>query len=370
MDEQLDRLMSVTLPQVKVFDAKPVSHTDGSLLSIGILERVIFPGVFALGNSNEEILCQKKEAMTKMLDSYAEKTAFENKKNISVVNEALQSINNLIPPKIDDSDKDVVECIKDSSSLIQMAVGSIDATIHDTLADIKEQIEIEYGAKKSTLIDSFDPGCFGLEQSPAWSGFTAKSSELLQKRANSYFNGPTQGKAENADSIKEFFLLFMERFENIETSLGQVVKNMEKIQTSQAMIKEKQKTLEGLIKRRNDADKPKPLQRNTCVMIIGQHLKERYKLSVKPGSIEKMLFRWDKAIERGEKIPVAGYDTARNNNISYFSDWVKVEFIQYYMEMRAKRMNKIRISSSEAACNEAARKKSRSMYDDKDNDYD
>ena len=368
MDEQLERLMSVTLPQVKVFDGKPVNHTDNSLFSIGILAKFITPGVFALVGSNEKILCQKKEAMTKMLDDYAEKTAYENKKNISAVNEALQSINNLIPSKIDDSDKDVVECIKDSSSLIQMAVGSIDATIQDTLADIKEQIEIEYGAKKSTLIDSFDPGYFGLEQSPAWSGFTVKSSELLQERANNYFNGPTQGKAENGDSIKEFFVLFMARFENIETSLGQVVKNMEKIQTSQAMIKEKQKNIEGLIKRRNEADRPKPLQRKTCVMIIGKHLNERYKLKINPGSIEKMLFRWDKALERGEKIPVAGYDTARNNNIGYFSDWVKVEFIEYYMNMRAKRMNKIRISSSEAAFNEAARKKSHSMYDEGDDD--
>jgi len=373
MDEQLERLMSVTLPQVKVFDGKPVNHTGGSLFSIGILGNFI-PGVFALGNSNEEILCRKKEAMTTMLDAYAEKTAFENKKNISAVNEALQSINNLIPSKIDDSDKDVVECIKDSSSLIQMAVGSIDATIQDTLADIKEQIEIEYGAKKSTLIDSFDPGCFGLEQSPAWSGFTAKSSEMLQERANSYFNGPTQGKAENGDSIKEFFVLFMARFENIETSLGQVVKNMEKIQVSQAMIKEKQKTIEGLIKKRNEADMPKRLQRKTCVTIIGKVLKEQYNLdSIKYDSIEKMLYRWDKALERGEKIPVAGYDSARNNKIGFFSDWVKVEFIPYYIENRMKKGNRKRLSSSDAAFDEAAvkqyKKTSHSMYDE-DDDYD
>ena len=80
MDEQLETLMSMTLPQVKVFDGTPVNHTDNSLFSIGILTKFITPGVFALVGSNEKILCQKKEAMTKMLDDYAEKTAYENKK--------------------------------------------------------------------------------------------------------------------------------------------------------------------------------------------------------------------------------------------------------------------------------------------------
>ena len=63
MDKQPESIMCETLPQVKVFDGKPVSHRDGSLLSIGILGKIIIPGVFALGNSNDEILCRKKEAM-------------------------------------------------------------------------------------------------------------------------------------------------------------------------------------------------------------------------------------------------------------------------------------------------------------------
>ena len=59
-----------------------------------------------------------------------------------------------------------MKCIKDSSSLIQQTVTSIDETIQDTLDSIKDQIQIEYESKKSTLIDSFDPEWFGLGQSP------------------------------------------------------------------------------------------------------------------------------------------------------------------------------------------------------------
>ena len=370
MDEQLETLMSMTLPQVKVFDGTPVNHTDNSLFSIGILAKFITPGVFALVGSNEKILCQKKEAMTKMLDDYAEKTAYENKKNISAVNEALQSINNLIPSKIDDSDKDVVECIKDSSSLIQMAVGSIDATIQDTLADIKEQIEIEYGAKKSTLIDSFDPGCFGLEQSPVWSGFTAASSKMLQERAGAYLKGKT---AENGEAIKVFLALFLSKFDSIEKSLEQVVVNMEKIQVKQEILKDRQAKLEGLIKKRNDIDRPKKLTRAVCATIIVNIMIEKNKNDkVKLETIEKLLYRWDKMLEKGERIPVEHYEDARNGTSISFTNWVHLFFIKYYEEKRLIKGLRKKLISSEAAFNEAARKqyKSReSQYGD-DDDYD
>lgn len=149
MDEQLDRLMSVTLPQVKVFDGTPVNHTDNSLFSIGILAKFITPGVFALvGSNNKEILCQKKEAMTKLLDDCGRDVHRKNQENIAIVANALSSINEMVASKSDNGEDEVVKCIKDSSSLIQQTVTSIDERIQDTLDSIKDQIQIEYESKK------------------------------------------------------------------------------------------------------------------------------------------------------------------------------------------------------------------------------
>ena len=159
MDEQLDRLMSVTLPQVKVFDGTPVNHTDNSLFSIGgILAKFITPGVFALvGSNNKEILCQKKEAMTKLLDDCGREVHRKNQENIAIVADALSSINEMVASKGDNGEDEVVKCIKDSSSLIRQTVTSIDDTIQDTLDSIKDQIQMEYETKQTMLMDSFDP---------------------------------------------------------------------------------------------------------------------------------------------------------------------------------------------------------------------
>ena len=368
MDEQLETLMSMTLPQVKVFDGTPVNHTDNSLFSIGILAKFITPGVFALGNSNEEILCQKKEAMTKKLDDYGREVNRRNKENIAIVTDALFSINEMVASRSNNEEDEVVKCIKDSSSLIQQTVTSIDETIQDTLADIKEQIEIEYGAKKSTLIDSFDPGCFGLEQSPVWSGFTAASSKMLQERAGAYLKGKT---AENGEAIKVFLALFLSKFDSIEKSLEQVVVNMEKIQVKQEILKDRQAKLEGLIKKRNDIDRPKKLTRAVCATIIVNIMIEKNKNDkVKLETIEKLLYRWDKMLEKGERIPVEHYEDARNGTSISFTNWVHLFFIKYYEEKRLIKGLRKKLISSEAAFNEAARKqyKSReSQYGDDDN---
>ena len=224
-------------------------------------------------------------------------------------------------------------------------------------------------------MDSFDPEYFGLEQSSAWSGFAADSSKLLQARAGAYLKGQTAEKAENGEAIKVFLALFMSKFDSIEKSLGQIIVNIEKIQVKQEILKDRQKNLEGLIKKRNEADRPKKLKRTTCVLIIVKILKEQYNCDeIKSESIEKMLYRWDKVLEKGEKIPVEGYDSARNSNISFFTNWVKLVFVPYYLNYRKIKGSKRSFSSSEAAFNEAARKqyKSRqrqSQYED-DDDYD
>ena len=365
MDEQLDRLMSVTLPQVKVFDGTPVNHTDNSLFSIGgILAKFITPGVFALvGSNNKEILCQKKEAMTKLLDDCGREVHRKNQENIAIVADALSSINEMVASKGDNGEDEVVKCIKDSSSLIRQTVTSIDDTIQDTLDSIKDQIQMEYETKQTMLMDSFDPEYFGLGQSSAWSGFAADSSKLLQARAGAYLKGQTAEKAENGEAIKVFLALFMSKFDSIEKSLGQIIVNIENIQV-------KQENLEGLIKKRNEADRPKKLNRRTCVMIIKKNLKQQLPTDKsKEDSLYKLLSRWDKALEKGEKIPVAGYDSAVNNTISYFSGWVRQDFIPYYMMNHKVKGFKRKISNSEFALDEAARNQYESQYED-DDDYD
>ena len=372
MDEQLDRLMSMTLPQVKVFDGTPVNHTDNSLFSIGgILAKFITPGVFALvGSNNKEILCQKKEAMTKLLDDCGRDVHRKNQENIAIVANALSSINEMVASKSDNGEDEVVKCIKDSSSLIQQTVTSIDETIQDTLDSIKDQIQIEYESKKSTLIDSFDPECFGLGQSPVWSDFTAASSKLLQERAGAYLKGKT---AENGEAIKVFLALFLSKFDSIEKSLEQVVVNMGKIQIKQEILKDRQAKLEGLIKKRNEIDRPKKLTRAVCATIIVDIMIEKNKNDkVKLKTIEKLLYRWDKMLEKGERIPVEHYEDARNGTSISFTNWVHLFFIKYYEEKRLIKGLRKKLISSEAAFNEASRKqyKSReSQYGD-DDDYD
>lgn len=354
MDEQLDRLMSMTLPQVKVFDGTPVNHTDNSLFSIGgILAKFITPGVFALvGSNNKEILCQKKEAMTKLLDDCGRDVHRKNQENIAIVANALSSINEMVASKSDNGEDEVVKCIKDSSSLIQQTVTSIDETIQDTLDSIKDQIQIEYELKKSTLIDSFDPEYFGLEQSPVWSDFAAASSKLLQERAGAYLKGKT---AENGEAIKVFLALFLSKFDSIEKSLEQVVVNMGKIQIKQEILKDRQAKLEGLIKKRNEIDRPKKLTRVACATIICSILQKKNKNDkVKFETIEKLLYRWDKMLEKGEKVPVEHYEDARNGTSISFTNWVNQSFIKYYKDKQTLRGLRKKLISSEAAFDEAA----------------
>lgn len=148
---------------------------------------------------------------------------------------------------------------------------------------------------------------------------------------------------------------------------------MEKIQVKQEILKDRQAKLEGLIKKRNEADTPKKLQRRTCVFIIINNLKEQLTgVTYNEESLYKLLSRWDQSLANGEKIPIQGYDSARNNSISYFSDWVKVEFIPYYVTKRKIKGYRTRLSSNPRAIDEAAvkqyKKTSHSMYDEGDDD--
>ena len=377
MDEQLETLMSVTLPQVYALGEKPVDNIlEHFLLDVDCLCMAQTKGPDLNQDELEEKLLQiKKAAMTEWIDNCGEKVHRKNQENIAIVADALSSINEMVASKSDNGEDVIVKSIKDSSSLIQQTVTSIDETIQDTLVSIKDQIQVEYDTKQTMLMDSFDPGCFGLKQSPAWSDFAADSSKMLQARAEAYLNGQTAEKTENGEAIKVFLALFMSKFDSIEKSLGQIIVNIEKIQVKQEILKDKQKNLEGLIRKRNEADRPKKLNRRTCVMIIKNNLKQQLPTDKsKEDSLYKLLSRWDKALEKGEKIPVRGYDSAVNNTISYFSDWVRQDFIPYYMLNHKVKGFRRKISNSEAAFNEAARnqyesRQRQSQYGD-DNDSD
>lgn len=371
MDEQLDRLMSVTLPQVCELPEFPDNKRNlTSLISDASLYNYLIPEALLHTKSNEDKLRYKKDEIIEWLDDCGRKVNRKNKESIAIVTDALSSINDMVSSKSCNEEDEIVKNIKDSSSLIQQTVNSIDETIQDTLVSIKDQIQAEYDTKQTMLMDSFDPGCFGLEQSPAWSDFAADSSKLLQARARAYLKGQTAEKIENGEAIKVFLALFMSKFDSIEKSLGQIVVNIEKIQVKQEILKDKQKNLEGLIKKRNEADRPKKLNRRTCVMIIKNNLKQQLPTDKsKEDSLYKLLSRWDKALEKGEKIPVAGYDSAVNNTISYFSGWVRQDFIPYYMMNHKVKGFKRKISNSEFALDEAARNQYESQYED-DDDYD
>ena len=365
MDEQLDRLMSVKLPQVYALGEKPIEYEIQNLCHRVTL-RELMSSV-----SDEELLRLKNERMTKWLDDCGKEVIGKNQENSAIVSSALSSINDLLVSKSDKEEDEIVKSIRKSSSLIQQTVTSIDETIQDTLDSIKDQIQMEYETKQTTLMDSFDPEYFGLEQSSVWSSFVANSSKWLLSHVTVCFKEQMLEKADHIEAIKAFEALISKRFDIIEKSLEQIIINMAKIQAKQDVLKDRQTKLEGLIKKRNEGDSPKKLSRAACVDTIVGILGNKY-IYINKSTIEKKLYRWDRALERGEKIPVQGYVSARNNKIDFFEVWVKVEFIPYYLKERQK--NKTRHSSSEAAFNEAARnqyesRQRQSQYGD-DNDSD
>ena len=367
MDEQLDRLMSVKLPQVYALGEKPIEYEIQNLYHRITLSELM-PSV-----SDEKLLRLKNERMTKWLDDCGKEVIGKNQENSAIVSNSLSSINDLLASKSDKEEDEIVKSIRKSSSLIQQTVTSIDETIQDTLDSIKDQIQMEYETKQTTLMDSFDPEYFGLEQSSVWSSFVANSSKWLLSHVTVCFKEQMLEKADHIEAIKAFEALISKRFDIIEKSLEQIIINMAKIQAKQDILKDKQKILEDLIKKRNEADRPKKLKRTTCVLIIESSLKEQLKYdTINSDSIEKLLYRWDKSLEKGEKIPVEGYDSARHSNINFFSTWSKLVFIPYYMENHKLKGFKKKVSSSEAAFDEVARNqyKSRqhqSQYGDDDN---
>ena len=369
MDEQLDRLMNETLPQVYALGEKPIEYEIQNLYHRITLSELM-PSV-----SDEKLLRLKNERMTKWLDDCGKEVIGKNQENSAIVSSALSSINDLLVSKSDKEEDEIVKSIRKSSSLIQQTVTSIDETIQDTLDSIKDQIQMEYETKQTTLMDSFDPEYFGLEQSSVWSSFVANSSKWLLSHVTVCFKDQMPEKADDVKTIKAFEALISKRFDSIEKSLEQIVVNIEKIQIKQEILKDRQKNLEGLIKKRNEADRPKKLNRRTCVVIIKNNLKQLLPTDEsKEDSLYKLLSRWDKALEKGEKIPVRGYDSAVNNTISYFSDWVRQDFIPYYMLNHKVKGFRRKISNSEATFNEAARnqyesRQRQSQYGD-DNDSD
>lgn len=357
MDEQLDRLMSVTLPQVSIFEEKHVNH-EGSISCFPVNSLFFMGKNPANRESKDFIIRQKKDAITRVLDDYKNTIDRENRKRVLDINETLVSISNLIPSELKDEENEIVDYIKESSDLIFETVKSIDRTLQNTLTSIKVLIELEYTSRKPMLLNSFEPKCFGLYQSSTWLEFAANSSSWLFEETNHLFNGTGYPLVESCNSLKDFLSLLTSKIENIERNMEQIGKNMEQIQSMQDIIKGKQKDLELLIKKRNEADKPKKLQRKTCACIIARNLEEqlRYK-KINDESIEKLLYRWDELLKEGKKIPVGGYDSARNSNVTLFSSWVKVEFIPYYMTNHIVKGMKKRTSNNESAFNEAARNK-------------
>ena len=292
--------------------------------------------------------------MTKWLDDCGKEVIGKNQENSAIVSSALSSINDLLVSKSDKEEDEIVKSIRKSSSLIQQTVTSIDETIQDTLDSIKDQIQMEYETKQTTLMDSFDPEYFGLEQSSIWSSFVANSSKWLLSHVTVCFKDQMPEKADDVKTIKAFEALISKRFDIIEKSLEQIIINMAKIQAKQDVLKDRQTKLEGLIKKRNEGDSPKKLSRAACVDTIVGILGNK-NIYINKSTIEKKLYRWDRALERGEKSPVQGYVSARNNKIDFFEVWVKVEFIPQYLKIRKLKGVRTRHSSSEAAFDEAAR---------------
>ncbi|MDD6338174.1 MAG: hypothetical protein PUC15_07310 [Lentisphaeria bacterium] len=125
--------------------------------------------------------------------------------------------------------------------------------------------------------------------------------------------------------------------------------------------------LKRLVKKRNEEELSKPLERTKCAEIIMSILKKEHpSLAVKEDTILKLLQRWDKRINEGKRDLVSEYRTARNSTEDIFAIWVINYWVDYYINHRNIRKSKkpfdtktLKKNSSEVAQNEAAVQKHR-----------
>lgn len=314
----------------------------------------------------------------------------------STVRKIIFLIKDIIPSEINDNEKALVILI---DCALERMLGANDYyahLIHDSISpflqkDIEKELK-RYKTKKSLLLISYRQMCVSSMSFLSQLFFVSMFVMYLYQEVDGYFNRPKSKESldvllETVTKMNAMMVSFAPKidsidektqqtnskldsmgkntnneFKGINKKIEQLANNTNNIKNNQYDIKKKQEKTADLVKKRNEEDRPKRLQRARCARCIGRIIEDQFpSLIFKLESIQKTLSRWDKQLENGKKIPVGGYETARHNTIGYFSDWAKIEFIPYYLESRKIKVEnnqfspkKPKRSSEEATSKEAA----------------
>ena len=283
------------------------------------------------------------DELLKCFDGFPENVKVFYKYNYIFFLKVVKSVINLIPPKREKRDAEIMESI---------AFFLITANIYVNDFESIQQLYACYIDQSSNIIDpQKNKICMATMvfcQSMLF--FFTIHCILFHNAVYEYFYGSSDKRDENADMIKQ-----------IASTLNAIKKTMNEMKENQNEIKE-------LVEKRNEGEKPKRLQIAKCAKDIGRILQNEYHTYVNKKTIEKYLHRLDTYLEKGIKIPLPTYKYAMYYDKNNFIVWCRETFIPYYLEHRKIRVkNKTpRRSSSDAAADEAARQKYKEEEEEND----
>ena len=280
----------------------------------------------------------------------------------SAVRKIIFSINELLPSKPDDSDKETIELIKCALERMLGANEYYEGCINDSIntffqKDLEKELE-KYQDKKALLSVSYRQMYASSMSLLSQMSFNSMIVFFLYQKVDEFFNGPEENKSSIEAALKQL------------TRMNEmIIANNQQVNRKLDTIKENQNETNKLIENRNEAEKPQRLQVAKCAKDICQVFRDLYNLDFKQNTIEKYLRRFDDRLEKGKKINLPSYEDAMYYSRSNFIIWIKQFFIPHYLEYRrikVKNNKTPRRSSSDAAFDEAARQK----YDGEDEEDD
>lgn len=304
-----------------------------------------------------------KEKMLTYFDGYSSDVEEYFQYNISVIQQILSSMVDLIPSELNNEGKRIaLSCLffsKEMSNALTRSTNSIRSVLSDNRIDnnLNDLTKLKISRlQKSILVHLF-----------VELNYLVIYTMWCRQHVYDYFYGPEEEKSVKADMIKQITesvveqisLNFTPQLDRIEKNTTQTVKNTQasidlnnKIITNQILNSEKNsrelEMIEDKVNKRNRADKRKPLTQEECATILYKQKinyfkkKENYlrhvgmtatkpKLPKDEKTVERTIQRWDQYLssdgEKGTK-PPKGYSRERSRK--EFEDWAEtLELISY-----------------------------------------
>lgn len=334
-----------------------------------------------LSNACNDQLDKKADSVIKEEEKWKEQIKKTQLLVCTSIRKLLSGVNDMIDSAQDRIDKEGEEYLKDYNNDLLNSTSSLEYLI-EAQFDILEYcncLERFKHKDNDQLSAIYRRLLFSSFELIPQVGFISMIAMQFYQFIYNLFCGTNNGTDITFENIKELFNNSLLTFKtDIKSSLEscqkenqnnfkKVLKTGDQILAKTVVINDSGHTIKELVKKRNEADQPKPLARTKCASIIMDIFKENHpRIKIKEDTIKKLLQRWDDRITEGKKDLVQGYRDARNGSEGFFEEWVSNHFVNYYINHRniRKRNNPFdtrspKISSSDAAQNEAAVQKHR-----------